>query len=353
MGDYMERRHQDIVNSLLPKPVTSKKPASIMATKHGSGLANRLIDSLPFPLHLPGYNYAGPGTPLERHLEAGVKPTNKLDEAAMYHDIAYSKTKDTAKRSIADRILENKAWERVKATDATLGEKGNAWLVTNAMKLKRLTGQGVSQANPQYTQYRINLDDTERKKLAEAVQLHRPVTVIIRNQRTKDAISNEIQVPLTQYQVQKMKNAASRNVNVKLTFSKRQLEHMSKEGGFLPALPALIAASPAVTAVVTSLFKAYNDKKTNDRLIDEKIRHNRAIEEKSGEGVYLRRKPTGNGIFLRKKPAGGSGVYLRKKPVTTRGGDSSGKGIYLNKKPQNTKGNGLLEALLKKKKLNL
>ena len=317
----MERRHRDIVGSLLPKPVATSKTFA----KHGSGLVNRMIDNLPFPLHLPGYNYAGPGTPLERHLEVGVKPTNKLDEAAMHHDIAYSKNKDTGTRTIADRILENRAWERVKAPDASLGEKANAWLVTNAMKLKRLTGQGIGEENCNYIQHRINLDDKDKQKLAEAVQHHQPVTVMIRNERTKDAVSNEILVPVTQYQLRKLKNAKT---NIKLTFSKRQIQYMSKEGGFLPAL---LAAAPAVTAVVTSLFKAYNDKKTNDRLIEEKMRHNRAMEETS--------KPTGSGVYLRKKPIG-SGVYLRKKP-------NAGRGIYLNKKP--IKGNGLLQALMKKK----
>lgn len=342
----MERRHRDIVESLLPKPVTSKTAT----TKYGAGLVNKMIDNLPFPLHLPGYKYAGPGTPLERNLEVGVKPVNKLDEAAMYHDIAYSKTKDTAERSIADRILENKAWDRVKASDASLGEKANAWLVTNAMKLKRVTGQGIGNTNQEYIQYPINLDDHEKERLAEAVQYQRSVTVMIRNQRTKDAISNEIQVPLTQYQLRKLRSAATRNINAKLTFSKRQIQHMGKEGGFLPALPALIAAAPAVTAVVTSLFKAYNDKKTNDRLIDEKIRHNRVIEENVGKGIYLKKKPTGSGVYMRKKPTG-SGVYLRKKPVTVEA-SGIGKGIYLNKKPQSINGNGLLQELLKKKKFN-
>lgn len=31
------------------------------SVKRGSGLVNKLIDKLPFELHLPGYNYCGPG----------------------------------------------------------------------------------------------------------------------------------------------------------------------------------------------------------------------------------------------------------------------------------------------------
>lgn len=29
--------------------------------KRGSGLVDKLIDKLPFEIHLPGYNYCGPG----------------------------------------------------------------------------------------------------------------------------------------------------------------------------------------------------------------------------------------------------------------------------------------------------
>ena len=38
--------------------------------------------------HLPGYNFCGPGTNVSRRLRSGVKPINKLDAAALQHDIA-------------------------------------------------------------------------------------------------------------------------------------------------------------------------------------------------------------------------------------------------------------------------
>ncbi|MBP1527606.1 MAG: hypothetical protein H9Q66_06795, partial [Spiroplasma ixodetis] len=59
---------------------------------------NSLIDNLPFELHLPGYQYNGPGTNLDLKLSQGVKPINKLDEAAINHDIAYAKSKDLDER---------------------------------------------------------------------------------------------------------------------------------------------------------------------------------------------------------------------------------------------------------------
>lgn len=37
------------------------KKAVRKSVKRGSGLVNKLIDKLPVELHLPGYNYCGPG----------------------------------------------------------------------------------------------------------------------------------------------------------------------------------------------------------------------------------------------------------------------------------------------------
>ena len=79
MATYFEKRAKQIRNDLLPKPV-----------KEGTGLINSLIDNMPIEAHLPGMQYAGPGTNLDLKLVQGVKPSNKLDEAAMQHDIAYS-----------------------------------------------------------------------------------------------------------------------------------------------------------------------------------------------------------------------------------------------------------------------
>lgn len=36
--------------------------------------------------HLPGYNFAGPGTNLHRRMREGVLPVNQLDRAAIEHD---------------------------------------------------------------------------------------------------------------------------------------------------------------------------------------------------------------------------------------------------------------------------
>jgi len=59
--------------------------------------------------HLPGYNFCGPGTKLEKRLSRGDKPINALDAACLVHDIAYADTKDKDTRISADHMLQKKA----------------------------------------------------------------------------------------------------------------------------------------------------------------------------------------------------------------------------------------------------
>lgn len=101
---------------------------------------NRAIDVLPIELHLPGYQYCGPGTKLQERLQRGDPGINPLDSACKQHDIAYNKYKDSKHRSQADKELANRAWERVKASDASISEKAAAWAVTNIMKVKSKFG---------------------------------------------------------------------------------------------------------------------------------------------------------------------------------------------------------------------
>ena len=55
---------------------------NIRKRRRGFGIVNTLINKLPFELHVPGYNYCGPGTKLEKRLKRGDKGINPLDELA-------------------------------------------------------------------------------------------------------------------------------------------------------------------------------------------------------------------------------------------------------------------------------
>ena len=105
---------------------------------------NKAIDRLPFELHLPGYNFCGPGTKLRKRLNRRDVGMNPLDEACREHDTAYSVSKgDGSARREADRLLAERAWKRVGASDASWGEKAAALGVSGAMKLKAKLGGGL------------------------------------------------------------------------------------------------------------------------------------------------------------------------------------------------------------------
>ena len=118
-------------------------PLVVKNTTLGRGIVNTLINKLPIEAHLLGYNYCGPGTFLKQRLARGDKGVNPLDESCKEHDIMYSKFSDIGKRHEADKVLEEAAWERVKSPSSSVGEKLNAWLVTNTMKAKRKLGFGL------------------------------------------------------------------------------------------------------------------------------------------------------------------------------------------------------------------
>jgi Phospholipase A2-like domain/Domain of unknown function (DUF5679) len=69
------------------------------------------LQMFPGELHVPGMNFAGPGTRLEYRLnDYGTPkqfslPVDRVDQAAYYHDLAYNIHKDTENRNIADREM--------------------------------------------------------------------------------------------------------------------------------------------------------------------------------------------------------------------------------------------------------
>lgn len=110
----------------------------------GSGLLNNVLNKLPIELHLPGYQYCGPGTKLADRIARGEPGINPLDAACKEHDIAYSENCENVEaRNNADKILADKAWQRVCSNDARISEKVAAYAVTNIMKIKAKLGMGL------------------------------------------------------------------------------------------------------------------------------------------------------------------------------------------------------------------
>ncbi|EFN68993.1 hypothetical protein EAG_02454, partial [Camponotus floridanus] len=72
--------------------------------------------------HIPGYQFCGPGTRLRKRLARGDRGINLLDAAWREHDIAYSRSNDLTERHAADKILAEKARNRIGARDSTVRE---------------------------------------------------------------------------------------------------------------------------------------------------------------------------------------------------------------------------------------
>lgn len=252
-----------------------------MNTWRGAGLLNSTINKLPFELHLPGYSYCGPGTKLAERLARGDQPKNKLDSYCKDHDIAYSKYKDLERRHQADKILENKAWERMKAKDSSLGEKSASWLVTSTMKAKRKLGMGVKKPFKSY------IVDNIRKHVRHY---------------GKGSVEDKMNLALKAARMA-VKQAGGRK-QVKLP----RVIRVPKIGGILPLIPlfAGLSALGALSGGAAGIAKAVNDAQAAKTKLEEAKRHNETMEAialgKKGSGLYLTKHKTGYGLFLKNMP---------------------------------------------------
>ena len=70
------------------------------------------MDETDFEFHLPGLNYCGPGTDLDKRLEADgktprakYKPVDRIDEISLRHDLFYAEHKGQRERVREDDIM--------------------------------------------------------------------------------------------------------------------------------------------------------------------------------------------------------------------------------------------------------
>lgn len=259
-----------------------KKKKKKSPKRSGKSLINSVINKLPFEAHLPGYQYCGPGTKLKKRLKRNDPGINGLDRACKEHDIAYDQTNDLAKRNIADEILAKKAWERVKSSDATLGERSAALGVAGIMKAKSKVGMGLKKKKKEKKKKVLGgcLKKSRKKKTISAAK----VEVKKRSKKPQKSAPRIIPTP--------------------------------KIGGVLPLIPvfaglsalgALMGGSAGVANAVISSNKAKKDLK-------ELQRHNQTMEaialgNKKGKGLYLMPHRNGSGLFLRPHK-NGSGLFL-------------------------------------------
>ncbi|KAK4874039.1 hypothetical protein RN001_013399 [Aquatica leii] len=240
----------------------------------GFGLINTLVNKLPVELHLPGYNFCGPGTRLTKRLARGDKGINPLDEACREHDIAYSQTNDLSKRHEADRKLGSIAWQRFRSKDASFGEKAAALTISGVMKSKTKLGMGQ-----------------KRKKKRGSISFKKAI------QLARRTLGGKVQSDLKSTVKQAMKVLRQQKVSP----PKQRIIPIPKTGGFLPLIP-LFAALGAIGSLgggAAAVAKAVNDAKTAAKTLEETKRHNQAMEAASvGKGLYLKPYKKGLGLYI-------------------------------------------------------
>lgn len=92
--------------------------------------------------HLPGYNFAGPGTDVNRRIRNKVQPMNALDRACLAHDLDVEtrgpqRAKTKAAIRASDKRLERVARRLAISPNTSQREKREAWLVYYAMRGNR------------------------------------------------------------------------------------------------------------------------------------------------------------------------------------------------------------------------
>lgn len=253
----------------------------------GSGFVNTLINKLPFELHIPGYNYCGPGTKLSKRLARGDKGVNPLDESCRKHDIAYSEFKDLDKRHEADKQLIREAKSRITATDASIGEKASALAVTGIIGAKTKLGMGNR---------RVGKGSREKKRRGKKVSgsAIKFNTAVKRASKGISGISN----------VMKAATVALNSVKRRRILSpKTRIIPIPKSGGFLPLIPlfAALGALGSIGGGAAGIAKAVNDAKAAKEQLEEQKRHNKAMEQVSlGNGLYLKPYKKGLGLHIKK-----------------------------------------------------
>lgn len=268
--------------------------------KCGKGFVNSLINKLPFELHIPGYQYCGPGTRLQKRLARNDPGINELDKACKLHDIAYSKSANDLKaRHIADKDLQELAWTRFKASDASVGEKAAAWTITNIMKTKRSFGMGHKLRSRKRRR-----GTKSKKRIAFGRGIVSKIKGVIKTYGGQKMGGKTLRKMAASSLMAARKYVKAAGGKKKIIIPR--IIPIPKTGGFLPLIPifAGLSALGSLAGAASGIVKAVNIAKTNSQQLTEANRHNRTMEAislgKNGKGLYL--KPYRKGLGLYMKP---------------------------------------------------
>lgn len=253
----------------------------------GCGILDSIINKIPIEMHVPGYQYCGPGTKLEKRLARGDPGINPLDQACKSHDIAYTQYSKGPERYEADKLLAKKAWKRVVSKDAKLAERATALAVNAAMRAK----MGLAKIGGKLTK---NVKSKKNKKLTFSNLIKKSKNVLKKSKPTN--LKSAVAVALKN--IKRVK---------KSEIIQPRIIPVPKTGGVLPLIPifAGLSALGALTGGTTSIIKTINEAQQAKQLLSESQRHNRMME-----AVALGKPTVGGGLYL-KPYKRGYGLYLK------------------------------------------
>jgi len=261
----------------------------------GSGIVNTLINKLPFELHLPGYQFCGPGTKLQKRLSRGDSGINALDVACKTHDIAYAKSKKVSDRHKADYNLEQEAWKQVTSKESKFGEKTAAWLVTNAMKIKRKMGMGCKAT---LSKRKKIVKRKKKKQITVGAGFFTHIQKTLKKHRkSKEKQSNLKKATEAAIAVaKKTLKAAGGKKRIKIP----RIIPIPKQGGILPLIPIFAGLSALGSlaggaAGIIRAIKVVKQSKENQFL---GANQEKNILKTVGKGLFLKPYRKGMGLFL-------------------------------------------------------
>lgn len=281
------------MKTLKKKNKKSTKCCGVNFKKLGKGIIDRVIDKLPFEVHVPSYQYCGPGTNLDKRLKRGDVGINPLDAACKTHDIAYQRNRDSTERFKADKILQEEAMKRVFSKDASLGERATALGVAAAMKVKRtISGKGLMNKKKRVVK-------SAKKKHVSFVSLIKNAKVAIKELKP-DNLDSAIKIAMAS------NRECMKGKNVR---EPRSIKLPSVKGGVLPLVPifAGLGALGSIVGSAAGVASVINNVRKGQKELDETKRHNQTMEtialgDRKGRGFYLHRFKTGRGFYLKRFP---------------------------------------------------
>lgn len=200
----------------------------------------------------------------------------------MQHDIEYSK--HSSDRYEADKILESQAIQRLKAKDASFGERLAALAVAGGMKVKQAftsnkkTGSGL----------KISKKMCKKKlcfaKLVKAAQ----ATVKRSKSKNLESLVNSAIVSAKKARgVNKVKSPRIIQLPKRIT------------GGILPIVP-ILAGLAATGSIVSSITNVIQKAKA---IANATKNSEETAQRKVGNGLYLMNgRKTGRGLYLKRSP---------------------------------------------------